>query len=146
MDAARNKQPERIKVLSRCLGEIFGYIPACGEFYSSINRSGAAGIIVRSRRAGYTWNEYSEGMSRRLLELIGHVRGGEYETGHIEFAGRHCRWDVEGGIYVTDTDGFGNAGEFYHKDIFGAVCALYSGGDALMRRRIEKFEAGARRV
>lgn len=135
-----NKRPERIKILSRCLGEIFGYIPACGEFYSSINRYVSAGIIVRSRRAAYTWNEYSEGMSRRLYELTRHVESGEYATGHIEFAGRHCQWDIAAGTYLTDVDVNGNAGEFYHRNILGAVYSLFLGGDALMRIRIERYE------
>ncbi|MDE6636522.1 MAG: hypothetical protein K2K09_07970 [Lachnospiraceae bacterium] len=129
---------ERIRVMSRCLGEIYGFLPGTGEFYSSINRSGAAGRRVRSRRAAYVWSEYAEGMSRRLIGLCRQVEGGVYMQGKIGFAGYICRWDASEGAYITDIDEAGRATEVRHGDIYSAVGCLLRGGDAAMRRRMEK--------
>lgn len=128
---------ERIRVMSRCLGEIYGFLPGTGEFYSSINRSGAAGRCVRSRKAAYVWNEYAEGMSRRLIDLCRQVEDGGYDSGKVGFAGYICLWDAATGAYVTDIDGAGRACEMRHGDIYSAVGCLLRGGDAAMRRRME---------
>ena len=139
---ARERAGERlkIKVISRCLGEIYGYIPATGDYYSSVNRGASPGITVRSRKPAYVWGEYLEGCSRLIFQVSQKIRGGELSDGRVELAGHYCRFDAAQGVYMTDIDMVGRDGEFYFPSASEALGALVCGADEAMRRRIRGYE------
>lgn len=139
---ARERTAERlkIKVISRCLGEIYGYIPATGDYYSSVNRGASPGITVLSRKPAYVWGEYLEGCSRLIYRVSEKIRGGELSDGRVELAGHYCRFDAAKGVYMTDIDMSGRDGEFYFSSALEALGVLVCGADEAMRNRIRGYE------
>lgn len=139
---ARERAAERlkIKVISRCLGEVYGYIPSTGDYYSSVNRGASPGITVRSRKPAYVWGEYLEGCSRLIFGVLQKIRGGELCDGRVELAGHYCRFDASQGIYTTDIDMAGRDGEFCFRSASEALGVLVCGADEAMRERIRGYE------
>ena len=130
----------KFRLISRCLGEIYAYIPQWGEYYSSINKDDAGGATVRSRKPAYVWGHYIEGICRRALKLCERVRAGELPTGRMELCGNVCRWDTAAGLYCTSIDSRGHAAKCEHRDIYGAVGCLIRGTNAAMEERLKSYD------
>lgn len=129
----------KMQVISRCLGEIYAYIPQWGEFYSSINKNDD-GRTVRSRKPAYVWDHYSSGIAKRAQKVCNQVKTGELPTGRMEYGGNVCAWDVLNNSYVTDIDMWGHRRNVEHSSISDALLALLVGTSIIMEARLLSYE------